>query len=82
LATNQEMEIEGSRSKAYRLWHVTGRGEFVAAVAEADTFEEIKKVRRRLDWRYQITREGMPIDEKTGYPILLEPGQDLTLQDG
>jgi hypothetical protein len=82
VATNEEMEIEGSREKPYRLWHVTGRGEFVAAVAEADTFEEINKIRRRADWRYQITRQGRPIDQKTGYPLLLEPGQDLTLQDG
>jgi hypothetical protein len=74
------MEIEDQPSRQYRLWHVTGRNEFVAVVAEADTFEEIKKVRRRRDWRYQITRKGMPIDEKTGFPILLEPGQDLTLQ--
>ena len=82
MATKEEMEIEGSREKPYRLWHVTGRGEFVAAVAEADTFEEINKIRRRADWRYQITRQGRPIDQKTGYPLLLEPGQDLTLQDG
>jgi hypothetical protein len=67
-------------AKAYRLWRVAGQSEFVAAVAEADTFEEIKRVRRRLDWRYQITHHGAPIDEK-GYPILTLPGQDLTSKE-
>jgi hypothetical protein len=64
--------------KQYRLWHVDGQSEFVAVVAEADTFEELKVVRRRPDWRYQAMRDGMPIDEETGFPILTLPGQDLT----
>lgn len=67
-------------TKAYRLWRVAGESEFVAAVAEADTFEEIIKVRRRAGWRYQITRHGAPVDEK-GYPILTLPGQDLTAKE-
>jgi hypothetical protein len=76
-----QLEIRGDPSKPYRLWHVIGHSEFVAVVAEADTFEEIRKARRRPDWRYQITRDGRPIDEKNGYPLLLLPGQDLTLPD-
>jgi hypothetical protein len=64
-------------AKSFRLWHVGAEREFVAMVAEAETFEEIKKVRRRSDWRYQITRDGMPIDE-AGFPILTLPDQDLT----
>jgi hypothetical protein len=67
-------------AKPYRLWHVTGPSEFVAAVAEADTLEEIQKVRRRDDWRYQLTRNGAPIDEN-GFPILTLPGQDLTAKE-
>jgi hypothetical protein len=71
----------GEGAKPYRLWHVSGRSEFVAVVAEAETFDEIRKVRRRRDWRYQITCNGKPVDEKTGFPLLRLPGQDLTAQD-
>jgi hypothetical protein len=49
-------------------------------VAEAESFAEIIKVRRRADWRYQTTCDGKPIDEK-GFPILQEPGQDLTKKE-
>ena len=77
----EERKTDSAGGKPYRLWHVTGRSEFVAVVAEAETFQEIKKVRRRQDWRYQITRDGTPIDERTGFPLLLSPGQDLTSQD-
>jgi hypothetical protein len=51
---------DGPPAKSFRLWHVQGSGEFVAFVAEADSFEEIKRVRRRDDWRYRITRDGAP----------------------
>ena len=78
MTVNEDMEAEGAFSKPYRLWHAEGQSEFVAVVAEADSLEEIRNVRRRRDWRYQITRNGMPIDEK-GFPILQLPGQDLTL---
>jgi hypothetical protein len=61
----------------YRLWQVDGQNEFVGVVAEANSFDEIIKVMRRPDWRYQITYDGRPIDDK-GFPILQEPGQDLT----
>jgi hypothetical protein len=81
MTADEGTKIEEEGAKPYRLWHVTGRSEFVAVVAEAETFQEIKKVRRRQDWRYQITRNGQPIDEKTGFPLLLSPGQDLTSQD-
>jgi hypothetical protein len=81
MTADEGTKIEGEGAKPYRLWHVTGRSEFVAVVAEAETFQEIKKVRRRRDWRYQITRNGAPIDETTGFPLLLSPGQDLTSQD-
>jgi hypothetical protein len=81
MTADEQDKIEGAEAKPYRLWHVSGRSEFVAVVAEADTFQEIKRVRRREDWRYQITRWGKPIDEKTGFPLLLSPGQDLTAQD-
>lgn len=81
MTVDEQAEFEGGGGKPYRLWHVNGRSEFVAIVAEGETFQEIKKVRRRRDWRYQITRDGKPIDEKTGFPLLLSPGQDLTAQD-
>ena len=68
-------------AKRYRLWHVGRQSEFVAIVAEADTFEEIKAVRRRAEWRYQTTRDGMPVDDETGSPILTLPGQDLTAKE-
>jgi hypothetical protein len=71
----------GEPSKPFRLWHVDGASEFVAVVAEADSFAEIKKVRRRRDWRYQVTHDGRPIDDRTGFPILRLPGQDLTLPE-
>jgi hypothetical protein len=58
--------------KPYRLWRVEGRIEFVGVVAEAASFDEIIKVNRRADWRYQITCDGRPIDYK-GFPILQEP---------
>ncbi len=81
MAINDDMEREGALAKPYRLWRVDGRNEFVAIVAEADAFAEIEKVRRRADWRYQVTRDGMPVDAETGYPILTLPGQDLTAQE-
>ena len=71
------MQIEGALTKPYRLWHVEAAHEFVGVVAEPDSLGEIGKVRRRRDWSYQITRNGMPIDSR-GYPILRLPGQDLT----
>jgi hypothetical protein len=74
----EETDDEGLTGKPFRLWHVDGQNEFVAVVAEADSFEEIRKVRRRPDWRYQITRDGTTIDHETGFPILRLPGQDLT----
>jgi hypothetical protein len=77
---NEHKEGDATNPKPYRLWHVDGWGEFVAMVAEADTVDEIKKVRRRLDWRYQITRNGTPVDE-TGSPILQAPGQSLTAKE-
>jgi hypothetical protein len=66
--------------QSYRLWHVGSGNEFIAAVADAGSFEDIRKVRRRSDWRYQITCDGKPIDER-GFPILQEPGQDLTKKE-
>ena len=81
MTADEQAQFLGEGAKPYRLWHVTGRSEFVAVVAEAESFEEIKKVRRRQDWRYQITCNGTPIDDKTGFPLLLSPGQDLTSQD-
>jgi hypothetical protein len=77
MTVNENMEIEGALSKPFRLWHANGQSEFVALIAEADSLEEINRVRRRGDWRYQITRNGMPVDSH-GYPILQLPGQDLT----
>jgi hypothetical protein len=67
-------------SKAYRLWHVGSDNEFIAIVAEAGSFAEIVKERRRADWRYRITCDGKPIDDR-GFPILQEPGQDLTKKE-
>jgi len=75
------MPNEEEVSNLFRLWHVGGDREFVAIVAEAETLEEIRKVKRRPDWRYQITHRGTPIDEATGYPILTLPGQDLTAKE-
>ena len=42
------MALKGELSKSYRLWHVTGHNEFVAVVAEADRFDEIKKVSKEI----------------------------------
>ena len=64
---NEHKEGDATNPKPYRLWHVDG-------------WDEIKKVRRRLDWRYQITRNGTPVDE-TGSPILQAPGQSLTAKE-
>jgi hypothetical protein len=69
---------DGPPAKSFRLWHVQGSGEFVAFVAEADSFEEIKRVRRRDDWRYRITRDGAPIDDFSGFPLLRLPGEDVS----
>jgi hypothetical protein len=66
--------------KPYRLWRVEAENEFAGVVAEADSFGEIIKVRRRPDLRYQITCDGRPIDDK-GFPILQQPGQGLTQKD-
>jgi len=75
-----DIEAEGASAKPYRLWHVSGPNEFVAVVAAADSFDEIRQVRRRADWRYQITRDGAPVAD-SGFPILRLPGQDLTAQE-
>lgn len=72
---------DGSLSKSYILWHVGGPNEFVAAVAEADSFDEIIKVRKRLDWRYQITKDGNPVSFRVGLPLAVALGQDLTLSN-
>jgi hypothetical protein len=77
---NNRTRRGAQEAKSFRLWHVRGRGEFIAIVAEAGTFEEIKKVRRRVDWRYQITRDGLPIDE-AGFPVLSLPGEDIIPQE-
>jgi hypothetical protein len=76
-----DQDAANPSSKQFRLWHVNGASEFVAVVAEAETFEEIRAVRRRPDWRYQATRDGMPVDDETGFPILTLPGQDLTAKE-
>jgi len=81
MASNDNMELRHELSKPFRLWHVDANNEFVAVIAEADAFDDLKKVRRRPDWRYQATRNGMPVDIETGFPILTLPGQDLTLQE-
>jgi hypothetical protein len=39
--------------------------------------EALSNVWKRREWRYQITHNGMPVDEN-GFPILQLPGQDLT----
>jgi hypothetical protein len=80
MSERDETKVEFDPPRPYRLWHVEAENEFVAVVAEADSFTEIMKVRRRADWRYQITCDGKPIDEK-GFPFLQEPGQDLTKKD-
>jgi hypothetical protein len=77
---DDELRDQNDVPKPYRLWHVDAQNEFVAVVAEAESFQEIIKVRRRADWRYQITCEGKPIDDR-GFPILQEPGQDLTKKE-
>jgi hypothetical protein len=71
---------DGPNAPSYRLWHVGPSNEFIAVVAEAGSFEEIIKERRRPDWLYQITCGGRPIDDN-GFPILQEPGQDLTKKE-
>jgi hypothetical protein len=59
MTVNENIEIEGALSKPFRLWHADGQSEFVALIVEADSLEEINRVRRRGDWRYQITRNGV-----------------------
>jgi hypothetical protein len=77
---NNRARLSAREANSFRLCHVQGPGEFIAIVAEAGTFEEIKKVRRCADWRYQITRDGMPIDE-AGFPVLSLPGEDIIPQE-
>jgi hypothetical protein len=74
------MSSEDTLPETYRLWHVGAENEFIAVVAEAGSFNEIIKVGRRPDWRYQITCAGRPVDDN-GFPILQEPGQDLTKKE-
>lgn len=74
-------DAESPISRPYLLWHVQGQNEFVAVVGEAETFDKIRKIRRREDWRYQITRNGALIDEATGFPAMTLPGQNLTKLD-
>jgi hypothetical protein len=79
--TASDQNTSDPTPKEYRLWRVDRDSEFVAVVAEADTFEKLKAVSRRPDWRYQAMRKGRPIDEETGFPILTLPGQDLTAKE-
>jgi hypothetical protein len=78
VAINNHLE-EGATTKPFVLWHVGSPYEFVAAVAEADTFDEISRVRRRPDWRYQITHNGAPASGKLGFPLAIALSQDLTV---
>jgi hypothetical protein len=53
-------KIEGERSKAWRLWRVSGIDSHkIQLVAEADTQEELyRKHKRRLDWHYKTYHNG------------------------
>jgi hypothetical protein len=77
VAINNHLE-ERATTKPFVLWHVGSPYEFVAAVAEADTFDEISSVRRRPDWRYQITHNGKPVSGRLALPLATALGQDLT----
>lgn len=52
-----EGAIPGERSKRYQLWRVNQTGELIERVAEADSREELDKVKRRDDWLYKIRGE-------------------------
>ena len=55
------MKIEGQRSKPYELWRVDSKKERLERLASADTLEELSKIKRRLDWLYEIYHEGRAI---------------------
>jgi hypothetical protein len=80
MAINNHLE-DGAMSKPFVLWHVGSPYEFIAAVAEADTLDELGRVRKRADWRYQITHNGLPLSGKTGLPLATQLGQDLTVRN-
>jgi len=56
-------KIEGQRSKPWRLWRVSGiDGHHIQLVAEADTQEELYRMRkRRLDRHYKTYHNGLPV---------------------
>lgn len=65
MAINEDMDRISEFAMRFRLWRVDTRNDHVAIVAEADTLEEITSVRRRSDWRYQITCNGFPLCEQS-----------------
>ena len=63
MAINENMEIETPFPMSFRLWRIGLGNEYIAIVAEADTIDEIVSVKRRADWRYQITCRGFAVHD-------------------
>jgi hypothetical protein len=56
------MTIEGEPLKPYRLYRTGLNDEIIEMVAEADTMEEVRAHKGRLDWRYAIYHNGKRVD--------------------
>jgi hypothetical protein len=53
MATDERLPVHGEPAKAFKLYRVGQNNEPIELVAEADTREELAKVKRRGDWRYR-----------------------------
>jgi hypothetical protein len=64
MATTKRMKIEGKPVKPYSLYRIGLNDEIIELVVRADTLEELKAYRQRLDWKYAIYQNRKRIDPR------------------
>jgi hypothetical protein len=62
--TTDKIEIKGERVKPYVLYGVGLNDEIIQRVAEANSLEELDKVRRRKDWKYRVYHNRKPMPSR------------------
>ena len=54
-------KIEGPTSKPYERWRVDADGARIQLLASGNTRDDLRHIRRRLDWHYQVYFKGRPM---------------------
>jgi hypothetical protein len=80
-STGASWIIADATPKKYRLWRVGRENEFVAVVAEANTFEEWKAISPRPEWHYQANPERSANRREIRLPPSQVARQDLTAKE-